>query len=98
MPESLVSFEGEVYPSIMLESLVSSEGQVPESRVLELYRNPGVVMMIANIGLTKQMTFSGEKGSLSVDEFLDNLELTFLVMEGNFAAFDHLVRIKLLSF
>ena len=53
--------------------------------------------MMANMGLTKQMTFSGEKGSPSVDEFLDNLELTFLVMEGNFAAPDRLARIKLLS-
>lgn len=53
--------------------------------------------MMANMGFTKQMTFSGEKDSPPVGEFLDNLELTFLLMEGYFAAPERLARIKLLS-
>ena len=89
--------DSESDPPIVPESLVSSEEEVPDLRLPEPRGNPGVAMMMANMGLTKQMTFSGEKGSPSVDEFLDNLELTFLVMEGNFAAPDRLARIKLLS-
>ena len=92
-----MSSKGEIYLSIVSESSLSSEGQLPKLEVREPRGNPGVAMMMANIGLTKQMTFSGEKGSPSVDEFLDNLELTFLVMEGNFTAPDRLARIKLLS-
>ena len=72
--------------SVILESSVSSGKEALDLRLPEPCGNLGITMMMANMGFTKQMTSSGEGDSLSVDKFLDNLELIFLVIEGNFTA------------
>lgn len=50
------------------------------------------------MGLGKPIQFTGEKGGVTVDQFIDTLELTFMMMESSFPTPDRLARAQLLAF
>lgn len=61
---------------------------------------PAKKVKMANImmNLVKPVSFSGEKSGVAVSEFLDTLELTFIMMDGTFTEPRVAARVKLLTF
>ena len=74
--------DSESGPSAEPGSSVNSEAE-SAGLIIPEQNYPGCVWTMANISFAKQMTFSREKDTPPVREFLDNLELSFLYMEGN---------------
>lgn len=70
---------------------------VPEESQVSIY-NPHPMANMMMMGLGKPVPFSGEPGSTPISEFLDTLELTFMMMEGVFNTPARLARAKLLAF